>query len=100
MKIEDLAIAENIEIAIQKRQQSEYKLLGSFVPKIDGYTVFEFDSATRQFSPATYRVSENYVLGGSNNKKLDVKKGCVYVEALNEKNALKRLKRGDIIYSS
>lgn len=100
MKIVDIAIAHDIEIAIQKKQQQEYKLIGSYIPKIDGFKIFQYNKETREFSPAKFRESETFVIGGSNGRKLDIEKGCVYVEALNEKNALKRLRRGDVIHSS
>lgn len=100
MKLLDNEFANEIEIAIQKRQQQEYKLIGSYVPKIDGYTIFQYNKETKEFSVAEFRQSDTYVIGGNNGRKLDVKKGCVYIEALNEKNALKKLKRGDVIFTN
>lgn len=100
MRILDVNLANEIEISIQKRQQQEYKLIASHVPKIDGYKVFQYNKETREFSVAKFRQNETFVLGGNNNPKLDIEKGCVYIEALNEKNALKRLRRGDVILSS
>ncbi len=79
MKLFDTDTATQIEVAIQKRQQKEYKLIGSYVPKIDGYTIFEFNRETRKLTKATYRVSDEYILGGSNGRKLDVNKNCVYI---------------------
>jgi len=99
MKLEGQIVAD-IEIAVQKKQQQEYRKLGDYTPTIDGYTVFEYDKEAETILPASFRTSEVYVIGGENRPILDVKKGCTYVEALNVKNALKRLKRGDFIYSS
>lgn len=96
----DGKIATEIEIAVKKKQQQEYRKLGDYTPKIDGYTIFEYDKEAKTILPASFRTYDVYVIGGANRPILDVKKGCVYVEALNKKNALKRLKRGDIIYSS
>ena len=70
MKLE-LNILEEIEIAVQKKQQK-----------------------------ATFEENTTYVIGGSNDSKLHINPNCIYVEALNLKNAIKRLKRGDIIHES
>ena len=99
MKLEGQIIAD-IEIAVQKKQQQEYRKLGDYTPTVDGYTVFEYDKDDKTILPASFRTNDVYVIGGVNRPILDVKKGCTYVEALNVKNALKRLKRGDVIYSS
>lgn len=42
MKLEGQIVAD-IEIAVQKKQQQEYRKLGDYTPTIDGYTVFEYD---------------------------------------------------------
>jgi hypothetical protein len=89
-----------IETQVQKRQQQEYKLLGSHNMKIYGGKIFEYDPTTGEVSEAKYRISDEYVLGGNNSKKLDTKKGCIYVEALNAANAVKRLKRGSVIFKA
>ena len=99
MKIDGQIIAD-IEIAVQKKQQQEYRKLGEYTPKIDGYNIFEYDKEAKTILPASFRTNETYAIGEENRPILDVKKGCAYVEALNIKNAIKRLKRGEIIYSS
>lgn len=99
MKLDGQLISD-IEIAVQKKQQQEYRKLGDYKPSIDGYTIFEYDKEAKTIMPASFRENETYVIGKENRPILDVKKGCIYVEALNVKNAVKRLKRGDIIYSS
>ena len=90
----------DVEIAVQKKQQQECRKLGEYTPHIDGYTIFEYDKEAKTILPASFRANETYVIGGQNRPILDVKKGCVYVEALNMKNAIKRLKRGDVIFTS
>ncbi len=99
MKLDGQIVAD-IEIAVQKKQQQEYRKLGDYTPTIDGYTIFEYDKEAKTILPASFRTNETYVIGGENRPILEVKNGCIYVEALNIKNALKRLKRGDVIYSS
>lgn len=96
----DGQILTDIEIAVQKKQQQEYRKLGDYTPSIDGYTIFEYNKEAKTITPASFRANETYKIGEDNRPILDVKKGCIYVEALNVKNAVKRLKRGDFIYSS
>lgn len=99
MRIFDPLIAQDIEIAINKKQQKELTLLKSHKPRIDGYSIFEYDKQQKTLSKASFIETTEYHIDGTNNLKLHVKPGCAYVEALNEKNAIKRLKRGDIIHS-
>ena len=100
MKITDLEFQNKIEVSVNKKQQKEYKLIGSYVPKIDGYRIFEYNLETKVLRPAQFRTSYTYILGGTNKKILDANKGCVYIEALNEKNAVKRLLRGDVFFAN
>ena len=88
-----------IEIAIEKRQEHNYKLLTVVTPKIDGYRVFKYNKITKELTLATFRHSDTYVIGGNNNPILDIEKDCVYVEAINTKNAIKHLKNGNFLYS-
>lgn len=98
MKIENFSInLEQIEIAIQKRQQQEFKKIDEYSPKIDGYSIFEICKSTGNIKIAELTTNTDYVLGGVNRSKLVIKPNCIYVEALNVKNAVKRLIRGDII---
>lgn len=82
---------------MQKEQQQEYKLLGAYLPQIDGGTIFEFNRETKELKKAVFRHSDEYRLGEINAPKLDVNKGCIYVEALNLTNAVKRLKNGKFV---
>lgn len=100
MKILDESVAQDIEIVVQQKQQQEYKKVGEHQLSIDGGTIFQYNRITRQFTKAKFRESDTYVFGGDNRKKIDIEKDCIYIEALNEKNALKRLKRGDFIHAS
>ena len=101
MKVTDLEIKQDIEIAINKKQEKEYKLLGRYRPKIDGYKIFEYDIVAQELKEATFITSDTFVLDkGPKNKKLDTKPNCVYVEALNERNAIKRIIKGKIMFKS
>jgi len=50
-----------------------------------GHTVFQFNTVTGKLSLAVVGVDEN------NKKSIKVEKDCIYVSALNRKNALKKL---------
>ncbi len=55
-----------------------------------GHTLFEIDLANYSIFPATYEdVSTNIVTGGIKRKVIQ-KPNCIYVGALNQKNALKK----------
>lgn len=100
MVIEDKKVISDIEIQVQKKQQVEYKLLGKHKPTIDGYNIFEYNLQTRELKKATFIESDIYYIDRPNVKKLVVNKDCLYIEALNLNNAIKRLVRGDFIYST
>lgn len=106
MKLTDLNVIDNIELSVTKKQEHEYKLIGSHVPKIDGYTIFEYNMETKEIVPAVYQTEDAYILDLSNlsnpvnSRKLHLNKGCIYVEALNIKNAIKHLKKGNYIHKT
>lgn len=57
-----------------------------------GHILFEVDTQTGEAIPATFKeIFANYTAG--NGLKVEVKAGCVYIQALNKKNALKRYRR-------
>ncbi len=89
-----------IEISVNKSQHKEYRKIGDYQPKIDGYVIFEYNKESGDLSPASFRQNTTYEIGGKNRRVLDVNPGCVYIEALNERNAIKRLARGDVIHIS
>lgn len=96
----DQSTADQIEIVCEQRKNEERTRIGEYLPQIDGGTVFEYDRKTRKMKPATLRHSETFDLTGSNRPILDAKPGCFYIEALNLKNAAKRLSRGDFFHKS
>ncbi len=93
-------INEDIEISIVKKQQQEYKLLGKYSKRIDGGKIWEYNIDTKELKLAEFRYSEIYIIGSCENKKLDVKKNCIYVEAINRNNAIKHLRNGKFAFIS
>lgn len=81
-----------IEETIKKAQQYQY--LGSFRPTIDGGKIFEYDSISGVLKPAEFKEPEFAGEGII----LNTRPGCAYIEALNFKNAQKRLKKGKIFF--
>lgn len=100
MKIIDENILTDIEISIQKKQEHEYTLLGKYKPKIDGYRIFEYNPKTKEIKEANLKDNDVFVIGKENKRRIDIEQGMYYIEALNKKNALKRLLRGDIFFKS
>ena len=93
---ETLAVKQVIE---QKaKQQQEYKKLGTYIKQVDGGKIYAFNPQTSELKLAEYKTE--LIFGQKPKRRLDVEPGWVYVEALNEKNAWKRLEKGKIIYAS
>lgn len=88
------------EISVKKKQEIEYLPLGKIIVK-RGHTLFEIDTISGEISEAQYHIqSANYELlkGIAQSKigSLIVKKGCVYIPALNKKNALKKYNQSPV----
>ena len=81
------------------KKQKEYKLIGK-QRKVAGHTLFEFNRKTKEIKPAnTYR--ECIIDAGTGNQihitKAYVHEGCFYLQALNIKNAEKKLRKLGIL---
>lgn len=77
------------------KQQREYKLIGS-QRKIPGHMLFEFNRKTKGIKPAD--IHRECILDIITGKpiyktRIDVRKGCFYLQALNIKNAEKKLRK-------
>lgn len=77
------------------KKQKEYKLIGK-QRKVAGHTLFEFNRKTKEIKPADIR-RECIIDAGTGNPiyktKTDVHEGCFYLQALNIKNAEKKLRK-------
>lgn len=87
MKLEELKRDNDIEVSVKKKQQIEYELQGSIAPK-PNHKIFELNIKTGEVKEAEYKI-ECYVLGAENKPRLIVNKECIYIPALNVKNAKK-----------
>lgn len=76
------------------KQQKEYHLIGK-QRKIAGHTLFEFDKRTKEIRPAAIaREAVMLMNGGVQYKtRTDIHNDCFYLQALNIKNAEKKLRK-------
>jgi hypothetical protein len=101
MNIKDFEILkeDKIEIQAEQQQRKEIKLIGS-QRKIGGLTLWEFNFKDKTLSPAEYS-KVNYELKSLSSVDQDMivkhrvitKEHCQYFQALNRKNALKKIKK-------
>lgn len=89
-KYEKINTESEIVVPIKK----ELKLIGTLKPQ-KGHKCFEINTITNEISEAEFY--EDYVSMFSSSyerkKKLKVKENCIYITALNKKNAMKKFKK-------
>ncbi len=88
-----------VEIVEEKQQKKEIKLIGQ-QRKIRGLTLWEFNEVTHKITRAKFKKVNAFISGTSSSAalvtdthKVVVGEHCVYVQALNYKNAVKHLKK-------
>lgn len=94
---------ERLAIESESEQRKEYTKIGTYKTRIDGGTIFEYCLASGELKTAECSYPNEIVLGsmGANAKRrINTRVKCLYVEALNKKNAIKRLKRGEILLAT
>ena len=77
------------------KKQKEYKLIGK-QRKVAGHTLFEFNRKTKEIKPADIHRECVFDAATGNpiyKTKTDVHDGCFYIQALNIKNAEKKLRK-------
>ena len=77
------------------KKQKEYKLVCS-QRKVAGHTLFEFNKSTKEIKPAD--IKRECIMDFNTNHpiyktKTDIHENCFYIQALNVKNAIKKLKK-------
>ena len=93
------------ELVRQAKKQVEYKKVGDHTKRIDGGTVWKVSKADHSVAPAVYRTTDtihlwDLLLDQVPADKIDIEKGFWYVEAVNQTNALKKLKQNKFILST
>ena len=88
---------DKIVLEKQAEQQKEEKLIGKISPK-RGHTLFEINESTKEIKKAvfesqtiTFEQAKSKFLTPS--KKVLINKGCVYIPALNKRNAIKKFNK-------
>lgn len=79
---------------VKQKQQNEYKKIG-YLKHQNGHTLFSYNTKTHEWKVAEIQKTAyiNFDRSVVKNAKVTVEKDCVYIEALNLKNAKKRLAR-------
>lgn len=85
------------EIVIPKK--TKYVKLGSFRPKINGGRIYIYNPEKKILGRALVTTTDEVAIGegnkGISNKRIDIVPGCAYIEAINLKNAKKKLLKGN-----
>lgn len=98
MRLNNIPVKDKIEIS--KQQQAEIqKVFDSKIVPHENHTLFEIDLNTKEIKLAVFdeqpAIKWEDALKGSISaiKKVTKKENCIYISALNKKNAIKILKR-------
>lgn len=89
------------EIQAKKKQRQEYRFIRSISHR-PGHTLFSINEVTGEIKEAEYKKEEQITWaqalmikeGVGCPRKVIIEKDCVYIEALNKENALKRFDKG------
>lgn len=84
---------EGVRIEAEAKQQKEYHYIGSVLRR-KGLTLYEFNTETKELKKADVqrKVNVDFATGETVYKsEVTYRQGCIYVQALNEKNARKRI---------
>lgn len=89
----------NIVNEIKVNKQQEYTLLKTIRQKIDGGFIWEYDAENDTLTKAKYEYSTILDLNkGPVCKKIITSPNMVYINALNKKNAIKKLLKHNIVF--
>lgn len=86
---------DQVRIEREQQKRQEFTFLGS-VRSVRGHTMFSFNVVTKEIKVATIKHCDTFDLAKmdvSYNPKIVIEENCVYRQALNRNNLIKRLKR-------
>lgn len=89
--MEALPIKEAVKdkvVIVGQKEIEKLKLQGTIRPQ-KGHTLFELNLKTKEIKPAQFE--EIYYQSDMKKKKVIMQHDCIYISALNEKNALRKL---------
>lgn len=85
---------EDVRIECQQKQKQEFKFVGK-IKKNAGHTLFSYNVETKEIKPAP--IKRTVLLTFENEvcykEEVSVEKSCIYLQALNERNFVKKLKK-------
>ena len=86
--------SDDLRIEQVVKKKNEFHLIGS-QRKVKGHTLYAFNTVTKEIKVAPVKRKVFFGFNGNMTYKneLTVEKNCIYLQALNEKNARKRLIR-------
>lgn len=95
VKTKDEIVDNNNKIELSQQQKKEYKLLGS-VSMNRGHILFEYNGDEGTIERADFILNDTIIVDKvsydvSHNYRVNVKKNCFYFQALNMKNAEKKI---------
>lgn len=82
--------ADKIVNVRQAEHEKQNKLISRIRPR-RGHKIFEYNIESNEIQEA--KIDSTFVVGKPSVKKIQVNKNCLYVSALNIKNAVKKLKK-------
>lgn len=90
--VPELSRPELQELVAERRK--EYRLIGSEKP-IPGLTLFEYDLTTGELRRASVKKEVRLFIDGTTGSKsrVDTRDLCLYIQALNEANALRKVQQ-------
>lgn len=84
---------------VENKQHHEFKFVGS-TKKVAGHTLFSFNTETKELKKAAIQKSKTYNVftkQPADKDKVVIERNCFYFWSLNEKNALKKLRKAGFI---
>lgn len=86
--------SEKERIEMQQKKKQEFRFVGS-TKRVRGHTLFSYNTETLELKKADMVYSDSVDMRGIplHNARVVIEKNCIYLQALNIKNAIKHLKR-------
>jgi hypothetical protein len=96
MKELELKVKQSHEVGIKQQKEKKHELIGQIVPH-EGHSLFELNIKTKEIKKAQFTAIEKDVYifskGIKHKKQVIVNEDCVYISALNKKNAIKHFSK-------
>ncbi len=96
MKELELKAKQSHEVSIKQQKEKKHELIGQIIPH-EGHTLFEINTKTKEIKEAQFSMIEKNIAHNTFNikqvKQVIVNEDCVYISALNKKNAIKHFSK-------